>query len=143
EWSDMTTIPKGFQSLYDVNQGRAGEAGPVEVAAPCGPSGSRGLVAGEVPVHRGAGDAQHLGDVGRVDALLPHAARLGGSGGVHLAGATALASIGGCGSETGAGALYYGVAFELREGCHDCEHRLAHRALGVKAFGDAAEADAA
>jgi hypothetical protein len=40
----------------------------------------------EVAVHRGAGDPEHLGDVGRVDSLLPHAARLGGGGVVDLAG---------------------------------------------------------
>ena len=42
------------------------------------------LVAGQIAVHGGAGDTQHLGDVGGVDALLPHTARLRGGGVVDL-----------------------------------------------------------
>ena len=63
------------------------------------PSGSIRKVA----VHGGAGDAQHLGDVGGVDALLPKTARLRGMGVVDLAGTATLAPVGGSRSETGAG----------------------------------------
>ena len=46
---------------------------------------------GEVAVHGGAGDAQHLRDVGGRDALLPELAGFGGIGVVDLARASALA----------------------------------------------------
>ena len=96
---------------------------------------------GEVAVHGGAGDSQHLRDVGGRDALLPELTGLGGIGVVDLAWASALASVGGGGGQPGAGALDHGVAFELGEGGHDGEHGRAHRPVGVQTFGEAAESD--
>ena len=94
---------------------------------------------GEVSVHGGPGDAQHLRDVSRVDALLPQAARLTRSGVIHLAGTTALTSIGGSRSKSSPGALDHGVPLKLREGGHDGEHRLSHRSFGVQALGETPE----
>ena len=102
---------------------------------------SRHSIVGEVAVHGGAGDSQHLRDVGGRDALLPELAGFGGIGVVDLAWASTLAPVG-CGSgQPGAGALDHGVAFELGEGGHDGEHGCAHRPVGVQTFGEAAESD--
>src|ERR1700742_4055953 len=51
---------------------------------------------GEVAVHGGAGDAQHFGDVGGGDALVPKLTGFGGVGVGDLAWASALAPVG-CG----------------------------------------------
>ena len=96
---------------------------------------------GKVAVHGGAGDSQHLRDVGGRDALLPELAGFGGIGVVDLAGASALAPVGCGGGQPGAGALDHGVAFELGERGHDGEHGRAHRPVGVQTFGEAAESD--
>ena len=73
----------------------------------------------------------------------PAGARLGGGGVVDLSGTSALAPVGGGSGQPGSGALDHGVAFELSEGGHDGQHRLAHRPFGVQALGDAAESDPA
>ena len=61
-------------------------------------SGRERHTIGKVAVHGGAGDSQHLRDVGGRDALLPELAGFGGIGVVDLAWTPALASVG-CGSE--------------------------------------------
>jgi hypothetical protein len=67
----------------------------------------------------------------------------GGIGVVHLAWTPALPPIR-CGSdETGPGPFDHGVAFELGECGHDCEHGFAHRPFGVHTFGEATESDSA
>src|SRR3954468_11226424 len=96
---------------------------------------------GEVPVDRGAGHPEDLRDIGCCGTLLTEASGFGRIGVIDLARTPALTSVGGCRSKTGAGALDHGVAFELSEGRHDREHGLAHRALGMKTLGDAAETD--
>jgi hypothetical protein len=55
---------------------------------------SRGVRLGvrEVAVDGGPGHPEHLGDVGRVDALLPHAARLVGGGGGRPGGSSCAAT---------------------------------------------------
>ena len=63
----------------------------------------RGRLHGEVPVHGGAGDSEHLRDVSGRDALFPQLAGLGGVGGVDLAWASALAPVGCRSGQPGAG----------------------------------------
>ncbi len=71
--------------------------------------------------------------VGLVDAYVSH--------NLYSNNTAALAPVG-CGSgQPGAGALDHGVAFQLGEGDHDGQHRLAHRPVGVQTFGEAAESD--
>jgi hypothetical protein len=96
---------------------------------------------GKVAVHGGAGDSQHFRDVTGRDALLSELTGFGGIGVVHLARTPTLAPVR-CGSDQpGTGPLDHGVAFELGECGHDCEHGFAHRPFGVQTFGEAPESD--
>lgn len=104
---------------------------------------SRDSGASEISVNGGAGDTQHLRDVGGHNALVPQAARSSGIGVVDLAGPSALAPVGGSSSQPCTGALDHGVAFKLGEGGHDGQHRRAHGPVGVQALGEAAEPDPA
>jgi hypothetical protein len=65
------------------------------------PRGLSSLV-GQIAIHGGPGDSQHLRDVGGRDALLPKLTGLGGIGVVDLAGAPTLAPVGGLALERGA-----------------------------------------
>ena len=79
-------------------------------------------------------------------AAMPFSRRLtgfGGSASSTLRGRPPLRPLAAAAASPARVALDHGVAFELGEGGHDGEHRLAHRAVGVQTLGEAAESDPA